>query len=732
MPTTPVRNIDLMLVGSLAKETLSNDGFANVSLGISGVTTIALAATDYTLTTDNQGEAMHLALILTGTLTANVNVLVPAEGRIFVVDNRTTGAFTVTFKPASGAGIAVAQGTRSLIYCDGLAVFPVGGAGGGGGGADSASSEWTWDTATAGTPATGHIGVDQTTYSAATVLRLAFLSNTGVDTTNVILALQEQDEVTIQDKNDATITLRYTLTGPAVSQGTWAQLPVTWALGAGTLLNNAVTTVVFIRHYVQEPAAPTDASYLVSAAHSLLTGERVVMDTATVAWDHSTAGQSKAQIPDGAITYAKLQAVSATPRLLGRSTTGAGPVEELQVGSGLSLTGGTLAGVAASETTPGSTRYGTVTETTDGLLTTVATHPAGVKAALDVRVPAGTPLSVTRFASGGQTVEATPGLTTTSDGRLGVGIAPDPAYNLTVNGAVKVNNSFAILRRESNNNTVQQQLYSATTTHVNALYGYRAGGTESLPAATASGQVFLRLGGRGHDGTAFAPTVRTWIDMAGTETWTPTAQGSTIAFNTTLTGTTTQGERWRMDGAGNFVSTGGDVTSGLAAGLALKVGTAPTTSPADAVQLWVEDLDAAANMATLCIRAENNTITRIGPGLLTRLSVSTPATATEAAPHVLSADESNRAIVPTNTTAKSQIDLPSAASGLVFSFTVYTSQGLRIRAAAGDIIRIAGIGASGSAGYAESTVLYSSLILLAVNPTHWHALAMTGTWTVGT
>jgi hypothetical protein len=456
------------------------------------------------------------------------------------------------------------------------------------------------------------------------------------------------------------------------------------------------------------------------------------MDTTTVTWDHSTAGQSKAQIPDGAITYAKLQAVSANPRLLGRSTTGAGPVEELQVGSGLSLTGGTLAGVAASETTPGSTRYGTVTETTDGLLTTVATHPAGVKAALDVRVPAGTPLSVTRFASGGQTVEATPGLTTTSDGRLGVGIAPDPAYNLTVNGAVKVNNSFAILRRESNNNTVQQQLYSATTTHVNALYGYRAGGTESLPAATASGQVFLRLGGRGHDGTAFAPTVRTWIDMAGTETWTPTAQGSTIAFNTTLTGTTTQGERWRMDGAGNFVSTGGDVTSGLAAGLALKVGTAPTTSPADAVQLWVEDLDAAANMATLCIRAENNTITRIGPGLLTRLSVSTPATATEAAPHVLSADESNRAIVPTNTTAKSQIDLPSAASGLVFSFTVYTSQGLRIRAAAGDIIRIAGIGASGSAGYAESTVLYSSLILLAVNPTHWHALAMTGTWTVGT
>lgn len=49
-----------------------------------------------------------------------------------------------------------------------------------------------------------------------------------------------------------------------------------------------------------------------------------------------------ADFPAGLITYAKLQNVSASPRLLGRSTAGAGSIEELAVGSGLSLTSGTL------------------------------------------------------------------------------------------------------------------------------------------------------------------------------------------------------------------------------------------------------------------------------------------------------------------------------------------------------------------------------------------------------
>ncbi len=75
--------------------------------------------------------------------------------------------------------------------------------------------------------------------------------------------------------------------------------------------------------------APTDAEYIVKATSGGLSAERVLTDTATVAWDYATGGQAKGNVPDDAITYAKLQNVSATDRILGRATSGAGDVEEI-------------------------------------------------------------------------------------------------------------------------------------------------------------------------------------------------------------------------------------------------------------------------------------------------------------------------------------------------------------------------------------------------------------------
>jgi len=47
-------------------------------------------------------------------------------------------------------------------------------------------------------------------------------------------------------------------------------------------------------------------------------------------------------IAPGSITYDKLQDVSASPRLLGRGSSGAGPIEEITLGEGLVMTGTTL------------------------------------------------------------------------------------------------------------------------------------------------------------------------------------------------------------------------------------------------------------------------------------------------------------------------------------------------------------------------------------------------------
>jgi microcystin-dependent protein len=71
---------------------------------------------DVTLSTVNAGNLIHN---LTGVLTGNINYIFPASaGRFLIIKNATTGAFTVTVKPAGGTGIIIPQGATQLIYID--------------------------------------------------------------------------------------------------------------------------------------------------------------------------------------------------------------------------------------------------------------------------------------------------------------------------------------------------------------------------------------------------------------------------------------------------------------------------------------------------------------------------------------------------------------------------------------------------------------------------------------
>lgn len=98
--------------------------------------------------------------------------------------------------------------------------------------------------------------------------------------------------------------------------------------------------------------APTAAEYLVGALDGALSNERLVTDTPTVTWDLATPGQAKAGVPDAGITYPKIQAVTAAERLLGRGAAGAGQVQEISVGAGLTFSGTTLKANASGASFP--------------------------------------------------------------------------------------------------------------------------------------------------------------------------------------------------------------------------------------------------------------------------------------------------------------------------------------------------------------------------------------------
>ena len=85
---------------------------ARLALSVAGSSDVTLTA----------AQSLHAYHEYTGTLTGNINVIVPATEKLFFIFNNTTGAFTLTVKTSAGTGILVPQATRAILYCDGTNV----------------------------------------------------------------------------------------------------------------------------------------------------------------------------------------------------------------------------------------------------------------------------------------------------------------------------------------------------------------------------------------------------------------------------------------------------------------------------------------------------------------------------------------------------------------------------------------------------------------------------------
>lgn len=110
--STPAQGLTSTQQGN-ARANIAALGAADVGAGrliksVAGGADVTLTAT----------EAANQFLAFTGTLTANINVIVPAAARLFAVYNATSGAYTLTVKTAAGSGVAVPQGLRGLVECD--------------------------------------------------------------------------------------------------------------------------------------------------------------------------------------------------------------------------------------------------------------------------------------------------------------------------------------------------------------------------------------------------------------------------------------------------------------------------------------------------------------------------------------------------------------------------------------------------------------------------------------
>ena len=68
----------------------------------------------------------NLRILVTGALSYDATILIPQNyAGLWIVDNRTTGAFTITVKTTAptSTGVTVAQSLSLIVFCDGTNVF---------------------------------------------------------------------------------------------------------------------------------------------------------------------------------------------------------------------------------------------------------------------------------------------------------------------------------------------------------------------------------------------------------------------------------------------------------------------------------------------------------------------------------------------------------------------------------------------------------------------------------
>lgn len=115
--STALHQLAYLVEGQSQKEASINNSLDRIDKGLSGNLTKSVGGgSNVTLTTT---EWNNRTFEFTGTLTANISVIVPTGStRLFAVYNNTSGAFTLTVRTSSGTGVVVNQGFRTLLWND--------------------------------------------------------------------------------------------------------------------------------------------------------------------------------------------------------------------------------------------------------------------------------------------------------------------------------------------------------------------------------------------------------------------------------------------------------------------------------------------------------------------------------------------------------------------------------------------------------------------------------------
>lgn len=112
-----------LLFSSLTNNNTGNDpssSVANWQPEGAGSTSVTMTGSNVTLT---PLQAARSVIIITGTLTANVQLIFPTYVKAWQIINQATGNFYVTCKTAAGTGVSVPAGNSTQVVGDGTSII---------------------------------------------------------------------------------------------------------------------------------------------------------------------------------------------------------------------------------------------------------------------------------------------------------------------------------------------------------------------------------------------------------------------------------------------------------------------------------------------------------------------------------------------------------------------------------------------------------------------------------
>lgn len=102
-----------------------NGDLTTIDLNLGGVASVAVGGN--TNVTASAAQAQNLVQKLTGTLTGNISYLLPAASGFYIINNATSGAFSITVITTAGGstGVVAPQSATIMVWSDATNIYTV-------------------------------------------------------------------------------------------------------------------------------------------------------------------------------------------------------------------------------------------------------------------------------------------------------------------------------------------------------------------------------------------------------------------------------------------------------------------------------------------------------------------------------------------------------------------------------------------------------------------------------